>query len=125
FQEIEKEVSGLRLKELYQYVKKMHKSGLDTKRVEVTLHSRISLSFTPLVMALLGVPFSTRSRREGGLAKDLGLCLVATFFYWLFYSIGLSLGVNGALPPLVAAWFPSVLFAVGVAVYLGIKQRKA
>lgn len=111
FQEIEKEVDGLRLKELYGYVQRMRDAGADTKAYEVKLHAKISLSFIPMVMCILAVPFSTRNRREGGVAKDLGMCLSLTFFYWLFYSIGLSLGANGALPPVLAAWLPSAIFA--------------
>lgn len=123
FQEIEKEVDGLRLKELYGYIQRTKGAGADTKGFEVKFHSRISLSFIPLVMCFLGIPFSTRNRREGGLAKDLGLCLGVTFFYWLFYSVGLSLGTNGALPPWLAAWLPSAVFAV-LAAFLIIKQQQ-
>ncbi len=112
FQEIEKEVEGLRLKELNRYIDRIRAAGADTKSYEVKFHSKISLSFIPLVMCVLGVPFAARNRREGGLAKDLGLCLGVTFFYWLFYSVGLSLGTNGALPPWLAAWLPSAVFAV-------------
>ncbi len=111
FQEIDKEVDGLRMKELKEYIKRMNDAGADTKSYAVKYFSRISLSFIPLVMCILGVPFSTRSRREGGTAKDLSLCMVITFFYWLFYSVGLSLGTNGALPPWLAAWLPSIFFA--------------
>jgi lipopolysaccharide export system permease protein len=110
FTEVEREVDGLRLKELYRYVQKSRQAGADTKSNEVKFHSRISLSFVPLVMCVLAFPFAVRNRREGGVARDLALCLVITFFYWLFYSIGLSLGSNGALPPLLAAWLPSAVF---------------
>lgn len=122
FQEIEKEVEALRLKELFRYIRKVEETGTDTKSYLVKFHSRISLSFIPLVMCILGVPFSTRSRREGGLAKDLSLCLGVTFFYWLFYSVGLSLGTNGALPAWLAAWMPSGVFAVLAAVLVSRKQ---
>jgi lipopolysaccharide export system permease protein len=122
FQEIEKEVDGLRLKELYRYIQRMKSAGADTKGYEVKLQSRISLSFIPLVMCVLGVPFSTRGRREGGTAKDFFLCLIITFFYWLFYSLGLSLGTNGALPPWVAAWLPSSVFGVLAAVLVARKR---
>jgi lipopolysaccharide export system permease protein len=122
FQEIEKEVDGLRLKELHRYIERTRSAGTDTKSYEVKFHSRVSLSFIPLVMCVLGVPFSTRNRREGGVAKDLLLCLAFTFFYWLFYSVGLSLGTNGALPPWLAAWLPSAIFAA-VAVALIARQR--
>ncbi len=110
FQEIEKEVEGLRIKELYQYIQKTKETGVDTRHFEVKFHYRISLSFIPLIMCMLAVPFSVRRSREGGVVKDLGICLAITFFYWIFYSVGLSLGENGMLPPLVAGWAPSVVF---------------
>ncbi len=123
FQEIEKEVDGLSLQELSTYIERNQNAGLDVKSYEVKFHSRFSLSFIPIVMCILGVPFSVRGRREGGLAKDLGICLGITFFYWLFYSIGLSLGTNGALPPVVAAWAPTLIFTV-FALVLVSRQEK-
>jgi lipopolysaccharide export system permease protein len=122
FQEIEKEIDGLRLREFYQYIARTRESGTDTKRYEARFHSKISLPFTTLVMCFLAVPFSVRMRRQGGLARDLNLCLAVSFFYWLFYSIGLSLGANGALPPWLAAWLPSMIFAA-LAVTLIARQK--
>jgi lipopolysaccharide export system permease protein len=61
-------------------------------------------------MALLGIPFAVRGRREGGLARDLGACLAVTFFYWLFYSVSLSLGTKGSLPAWLSAWSPTLIF---------------
>ncbi len=122
FAEVEREVDGLRLKELRRYIQKSRQAGADTKSNEVKFHSRISLSFVPLVMCVLAFPFAVRGRREGGVAKDFAWCLFFTFFYWLFYSIGLSLGSNGALPPLIAAWLPSGVFAA-IAGYLLTQLR--
>ena len=117
FEQIEKEVDGLRLKELYSYIAKIKDSGIDSKTYEVKYHSKISMSLIPLVMCILAVPFYTRQRRQGGAGRDLAIGFVVTFFYWLLYSIGLSLGSNGAVPPLLAAWLPSLLF-LGLAGYL-------
>ncbi len=122
FQEIEKEVDGLRLKELYRYVEKTRKAGIDTKSHEVTLQYRISLSFIPIIMSLLAVPFAVGKRREGGLGLDLGIGLAVTFVYWLFYSLSLSMGRSGTLHPIVAAWLPSFFFA-GLAVVLLTKRK--
>jgi lipopolysaccharide export system permease protein len=122
FQEIEKEVDGLTLNELDRYIRRMKGAGAQTKRFEVKYHSRLSLAFIPIVMGFLAVPFSVGSRREGGIAKDLALCLGLTFFYWLFYSIGLSLGTNGALPPWLAAWLPSTVFVALAATLIARKN---
>lgn len=123
FQEIEKEVDGLKIAELKKYIDQNQKAGLDVKANLVKFHSRFSLSFIPIVMCILGVPFSVRGRREGGLAKDMGICLGITFFYWLFFSVGLSLGTNGALPPFVAAWASTAIFGA-LALYLVSKKEK-
>jgi lipopolysaccharide export system permease protein len=123
FQEIDKKIDGLRLRELYRYIQRMSAAGADTKAYLVQFHSRISTCLIPLVMCFLGVPFAVKTRREGGVAQDLGLCLLLTFFYWLFYSVGLSLGTNGALPPMLAAWLPSSIFGA-LAVALIARQNK-
>ncbi|MBN21365.1 MAG: LPS export ABC transporter permease LptG [Bdellovibrionaceae bacterium] len=123
FQEIEKEVDGLRIKELYSYINRLDESGIDTKAYSVKLHSRLSISFIPLVMCLLGIPFSTRMRRQGGLGKDLGICLGITFFYWLFFSIGLSMGKSGVLPPWLSAWGPSFVFLAFAGSLLTFREK--
>ncbi len=122
FQEIEKEVDGLRTPELQRYIARIKEAGADTKAYEVKLHSRLSLSFIPIVMCFLAVPFSLKTRREGGVAKDLALGLGVTFFYWLFYSVSLSLGTSGALPPWLAAWLPSILFVALAATLIARKR---
>ncbi len=123
FEEIEREVDSLRIKELFSYARKARESGADASRLEVKFHSRLSGSFMPFVMALLAVPFSLTRKREGGVGQDLGLGMAVTFFYWLLNGVGLSLGSNGALSPSLAAWLPSLIFS-GVAIAL-IARKKA
>jgi lipopolysaccharide export system permease protein len=118
FKVIEKEVDRLRIKDLIRFIKRNQKSGIDSKAMEVKLHSRFSLSFIPLIMCLLALPFSVSRTREGRLGKDLTIAMVITFFYWLSYSICLSLGQNGMIAPLLAAWLPSIAFSVLAAVLL-------
>jgi lipopolysaccharide export system permease protein len=86
--------------------------------MEVKLHSRFSLSFIPLIMCLLALPFSVSRSREGRLGKDLTMAMVITFFYWLSYSVCLSLGQNGMVQPMLAAWLPSIAFGLLAAILL-------
>ena len=110
FQMIEKEVDRLRIKDLIRFIKSNKKSGIDSKNFEVKLHSRFSLSFIPIIMFLLAVPFAISRARDGRAGKDMMIAFVITFFYWLSYSISLSLGQNGTVAPILAAWLPSVIF---------------
>ena len=61
-------------------------------------------------MFLLAVPFAISRARDGRAGKDMMIAFVITFFYWLSYSISLSLGQNGTVAPILAAWLPSVIF---------------
>ena len=125
FLDIEREVEGFRLKELYRYIKKIEKTGMDTKNYLIKFHYRISLSFIPMIMAFLAVPFSVGMRRSGGIARELGIGFGVTIFYWLFYSVGLSLGKSGALSPWMGAWMPSFIFGTAGAVLFWRKLRQA
>lgn len=118
FKVIEKEVDRLRIKELIRFIDRNKKSGIDSKAFEVKLHSRFSLSFIPLIMCLLALPFSVSRTREGRLGRDLTMAMVITFFYWLSYSVCLSFGQNGMVIPVLAAWLPSIVFGILAAILL-------
>jgi LPS export ABC transporter permease LptG len=117
FKMIEKEVDRLRIKDLIRFIRSNRESGIDSKGLEVKLQSRFSLSFIPIIMFLLAIPFAVSRGREGRTGKDLVIAFAITFFYWLSYSISMSLGQNGALPPVAAAWTPSLIFGI-LALYL-------
>lgn len=110
FKMIEREADRLRIKDLIRYIRSNRESGIDSRGFEVKLHSRFSLSVIPIIMFLLAVPFAISRARDGRMGRDLMIAFAITFFYWLGYSVSLSMGQNGMLPPVVAAWLPSVVF---------------
>jgi lipopolysaccharide export system permease protein len=124
FLEIEKQVETLRLKDLRSFIKRNKEAGLDTKAYEVDFHSRVAVSFIPLIMGLLAIPYSVRPKRQGGLGKDLATALGWIFSYWLLFSLSLSLGKSGAIVPWMAVWGPCALFFAAAAT-LVIKGRTA
>lgn len=123
FKMIEREVDRLRIKDLIRFIDKNKQSGIDSKAFETKLHSRFSLSFIPLIMTLLALPFSVSRAREGRMGRDLFIAFVITFVYWLGYSISLSLGQNGTMAPIVAAWLPSIIFGLLALFLLRRMQR--
>jgi lipopolysaccharide export system permease protein len=67
-------------------------------------------------MIILGISLSMRSKVGGGLfAAGLGL-LISTI-YWFAYTMMLSLGYAGVVPPVVATWVVPMAFGI-VTVYL-------
>jgi lipopolysaccharide export LptBFGC system permease protein LptF len=73
-------------------------------------------------MGLLAIPFSVRPKRQGGLGKDLMICLGWIFSYWLLFSISLSLGKSGTIVPWISVWTPCALFFVA-ALFMVIKGK--
>jgi lipopolysaccharide export system permease protein len=117
FKMIEREVDRLRIKDLLRFIRSNRKSGIDARGFEVKLQSRFSLSFMPLIMFLLAIPFAVSRSREGRTGRDLSIAFAITFVYWLSFSIGMSMGQKGTVSPVLAAWSPSVIFGL-LAVFL-------
>ncbi len=112
FREIEKEVETLRLKHLWRFIERNKQAGIDTNSYEVMFWSKISLALVPLIMAILAIPFGVHRSRHTSLARDVTLCFLMIILYWLFFSTALSMVKSGSLPPIVAAWLPSVVFGM-------------
>lgn len=123
FREIEKEVETLRLKSLWKYIQRTKEAGIDTHSYEVTFWSKISMSFVPLIMAILGIPFATQHNRHSSFARDVSLCFLAVIVYWLLFSTALSMGKSGWMAPIAAAWLPNILF-FGFGISLILRGKK-
>ncbi len=122
FQEVQKDVEVMGYFELKRYIRKLQSEGYDATRYVVDLHGKIAFSLVSIILAVIGVSFSLRSERSGGIAQGIGAGLVIGFSYWLVYAFGMSLGRSGTLPPLIAAWFANILFgAASVFLILRVK----
>lgn len=108
---------------LSKFIARNKEAGLDTIRYEVDYFSKFGFATASLVMSLLGIPFSVRRQRSGGHVMSIGLCLALAFSYWALYSLGVTLGHHGTLPPILASMGPSALMgAAGTWLLLRLKQ---
>ena len=91
--------------------------GINTAEWETTYYSRWSFFAVAFVFILLAFPRATRFHRASGVAKDgvfvAGVCIL----YWLMFNFGINLGNAGRVPPMIAAWVPTLLFVAGVYFY--------
>ncbi|MCX5821397.1 MAG: LPS export ABC transporter permease LptG [Deltaproteobacteria bacterium] len=116
FQVVQKDAEVMGYFELKRYIRKLQSEGYDAARYVVDLHGKIAFPLVSIILAVIGVSFSLRSERSGGIAQGIGAGLVIGFSYWLVYAFGMSLGRSGTLPPLVAAWFANILFSTASAI---------
>jgi lipopolysaccharide export system permease protein len=77
--------------------------------LEYELHNRFAVSFSPFIMALLGMPFGVRVRQRGKLAAFFAGFIPVVAFYYPLTLIGEGLGTEGQLSPPVAAWGAAVI----------------
>jgi lipopolysaccharide export system permease protein len=109
--------------ELRRYARKLGKGGYDITRYLADMHARVALPFSACVMVLLGMPFAVRSGRTVSAALGIGQSLAIGFVYFVLNALLISLGHNGVLPPLVAAWSANVIFAmIGLWLMLTLEQ---
>lgn len=86
--------------------------------LRVQLQQKIALPVACLIMGLLGVTFGLKSGR-GGILAGVGISLVLSFLYYVFYAITGALGNQGYLTPWLAAWAANILFGgIGLGLFL-------
>ena len=115
FKQIRKEPGEMRLGEMREYIQGLRANGIDDTKYIVDFHAKIAYPVVGLIMALVGIPFSLKTGRSGGLARSVMITLLIGFSYFLLFYAGVSLGHAGLLPPLIAAWATNIIFlATGV-----------
>ena len=109
----EKKTEKMSYRELSAYINKLGENGYDTTRYRTDLQGKLSYPLVSLIMALIATPFALMVGRKGGLATGVVISFAVSYLYWVVYSLCISLGHGGTLPPIVAAWTANVLFSIG------------
>lgn len=112
--------------ELRTLIQRYRSLGINTAKLEVVFHSRLSFLLVPFVFLLLALPRAMRFRRSHvGAARDGVFVTTVCMLYWLFFNYAVNLGNSGKLSPTVATWVPSVLLLVVVAIYNRSRSLKS
>ncbi|RJQ51683.1 MAG: YjgP/YjgQ family permease [Nitrospiraceae bacterium] len=122
FREEMKKPAEMNFMELYAYYSRLEHAGFKNLKYVVRLYEKISYPLINFIMVLFGIALSLHSRWGGGI-KAAGIGVIASVVYWLLYSISVSLGNAGALPPWLAPWIgPAVFGVAGGIMYLRIRD---
>jgi len=87
----------------------LQRSGFDVARLTVALYRKVSFPMVSFIMALIGVPFSFKTGRKGAF-YGIGFCVAVGIIYWSTFQLFEKLGGISQLSPLIAAWFPNIIF---------------
>jgi lipopolysaccharide export system permease protein len=97
--------------ELDDFIESMQKGGQKVDRQLVDFYSKISFSFSNIIVIIFGMSISTGSKRRKGLALQFGISILVSFVYLGFVKISQSFGYNGDLDPMLTAWLANIAFA--------------
>ena len=100
------------------------RSGGLQRKVQVEIHKRWALPAACLVLGLFALPLACVFE---GVKRQTGILLALLFFlvYYTLFSIGMTLGESGVLPPSLGIWSANAFFTVAgsVGIYLAHKER--
>ncbi len=122
FKIIQKDAEKMGYFELRKYVKKIQAEGYDVTRYLVDLQGKIAFPLVTIILVFIGVFFSLRSERSGGVMQSVGIGIFIGFSYWIVHAFSMSLGRSGTLSPFIAAWAANILF-ISAALVLFNKAR--
>ncbi len=110
-------------RELSSEISSLSKVGGSVNSLKTDLFMKYSVPLTPLIFALIGIPLSIPGLKSGR-TWGIILTIVVMFTFYVFASVFRSLGRGGLMPPLLAAWFPQLLFGTMGLGLLAYERKK-
>jgi LPS export ABC transporter permease LptG len=107
--------------QLREYIGDLRASGVSITSHVVELHRKLAFPMVTLIMTLIAIPFATTTGRRGAL-YGIAVGMVLAVAYWVMTNAFGALGSAGALPPVLAAWAPNLIFGAG-AIYMLLTVR--
>jgi lipopolysaccharide export system permease protein len=119
---VQKEPEEMSYGELQKFIDEVGRNGGNPDRWLVDLYLKISFPLANFIIVLFGAPLAASKVRSSG-AVGVALSLIICFLYFGTVKTSQSMGQNGTLEPLLAAWLGNLIFLVAGAVIL-VKARK-
>ncbi len=82
----------------------------------VEIHKKFSIPFAAIAFILMGAPIAVMTRKSG-FSTAFGFSFLLFMLYYIFLVGGEELADRAIVPPLLAIWFPNILF-IGIGLYL-------
>lgn len=99
----------MNMPELKRRISILKRSGESSRGLETEHYFRFSSSLVNLFMVIIGTAMSVHTIKTG-LARNFGIALGITFLYYIALRLGLVMGENGTLTPVMGAWLGNLIF---------------
>lgn len=119
---VQKDPAEMSYGELQKFIREVARNGGNPERWLVDLYIKISFPLANFIIVLFGAPLAGGRVRSGG-AVGVATSLVICFLYFGTVKTSQSMGQNGTLHPLFAAWLGNIIFLIASLVIL-LRARK-
>jgi lipopolysaccharide export system permease protein len=107
----------LRLNKLYKFIEKEKKRGSSNINVYlVVLYKKFSVPISAFILTIIAVSVSSMKRR-GGMGMNLTIGISIAFSFVFIDKIFGTIAEKSTFSPLIAVWFPNVVFGI-LAIFL-------
>lgn len=107
----------MNLSELSDLIESQKRAGTNPVVAQIEYHSRFAFAMTSVIIVLFGLPISA-NRKKSNVAAQVGINILITFIYLVFMKISQAFGKNGAMDPVLTAWFANLIFIAGTFITL-------
>jgi lipopolysaccharide export system permease protein len=107
----------MNLSELSDLIDSQKRAGTNPIVAQIEYHSRFAFAMTNVIIVLFGLPISA-NKRKSGVAVQVGINILIAFIYLVFMKVSQAFGKNGALDPVLTAWFANLIFVAGTFITL-------
>ncbi len=108
----------LSFRDLRRHLRRISQAGYDPAALEVGLHEKLVTPLLPVLFLLVGIPLVISGWARRGTLYGFGVALLLVFGFWSAWAVTTSLGREGVLDPVVAAWGPPLAVGFGGLVLL-------
>jgi lipopolysaccharide export LptBFGC system permease protein LptF len=98
--------------ELLRFLRKTPRDSQDGVDARIELHRRFALPVACLMLAMVGIPLGTSSRKGGRSAGYVWAIFLAFFCYYLSYITLTSLARAHSMSVELASWLPNAVFGI-------------
>lgn len=111
-QQSAKKFQDMLTRELLAVIRVTPKNTQDGTDSRIELNRRFALPFACVMLAMVGIPLGTSSRKGGRSAGYVWAIFLAFFCYYVAYITLTNLAHTHSLPVLVASWLPNGVFGL-------------
>lgn len=112
----------MNIRQLREHIDLILASGGDSTKSLVDIQFNMAFPLVNIIVVLMGIVLASGPRKTT-VASGFGFTLLVSFGYYLFMNFGRSLGHNGTLPPVPAAWSGNLAYGL-IFLVLYVRARR-